>query len=150
MEHHTQLILFHVMLIPSRTAMTAVIYGQCQSSYGRHLTVINDFCWYPWRIYTSLLFYVLVQPKYLGWERNICYCFGSAALRLNFQWISKNCDSFHSPPHDLWEVVTNVISVVYVWVVVCSGIYHRLHSSWSAEYWNNKVSHTQLAFNCFF
>lgn len=75
--------------------MTAVIYGQCQSSYGRHVAVINDFCWDPWR---RLLFYMLVQPKYLGWDRNICYCFGSAALQLNFKWISEKCDSFYSPP----------------------------------------------------
>lgn len=86
------------MLIPSRTAMTAVIYGQCQSSYGRHLAVINEFCWDLWRAYTRLLFYMLVQPKYLGWDRNICYCFGSTALQLNFKWISENWDSFHSPP----------------------------------------------------
>lgn len=44
MDHHTQLILFHILRIPSRTAVTAVIYGQCQSSYGRHLAVINEFC----------------------------------------------------------------------------------------------------------
>lgn len=155
MDHRTQLILFHILLIPSRTATPAVFYGQCQSSYGRHLALTNELCWDPWRTYAkSFLRYVAaVQPQCLGWDTNICYCFVSAALQLNFKWISENCDSFYGASpwfmrggHTCEQCCVRVC----VCVVVGSGICHRLHSSLSAECWNNKVSPTRLPFNCFF
>lgn len=99
----------------------------------------------------GFLCYVAVQPQCLGWDRNICYCFVSAALQLNFKWISENCDSFYgASPWFMRGGHTCDRRCVRVRVVVGSGICHRLHSSLSAECWNNKVSPTRLPFNCFF